>query len=69
MSNSKIRVTKVQAQAERDLKEAPGRDTLSLWLSLSKADLEHRLRYSKEETPVLQGALRLLDDLEDILKR
>ena len=64
-----VRITKVLNKPERDLKDSCNRDTLGLWLTLSKADLEFRLRYSKEETPVLQGALRVIDDLEGILKQ
>jgi hypothetical protein len=43
-------------------------DHLNQWLELSIEDIEYRLRYSKEETQTLQGALRALDELQLILK-
>jgi len=37
------------------------------WLDNQIADLEYRIRYSKlEDTQVIQGALRALDDLKSV---
>lgn len=69
MPNNHIRITKPLNTHERKLKAQSTNDALDQWLSLSIEDLEHRLRYSKEETQVLQGALRALDDLKDVLSK
>lgn len=39
------------------------------WLTLSIKDLEYRMRYVRglEETKEIQGALRALDDIKEIL--
>jgi len=68
MANSNIRITKIQRSQEVELKKQGPNKPLEQWLELSIEDLGHRLRYSKEETQVLQGALRALDDLREVLK-
>ena len=68
MSNNRIRITKPLLSHERKLKAQSTNEPLEQWLELSIKDLEHRLRYSKEETQALQGALRALDDLLDVLR-
>jgi hypothetical protein len=69
MANSHVRITKIRTAEERELKAQSTNKVLESWLSLSIEDLEHRLRYSKEETQVLQGALRALDDLKEVLSK
>ena len=68
MANSTVRLTKPQLPLERKLKETPDRKLMLEWIKLSAGELEHKLRYSKEETQVLQGAVRALDDLLDVLR-
>jgi len=68
MERKVIRLTKVQSYEEREL-AARTNDVLDEWLTKAIEDLEFRLRYSKEETQTLQGALRVLDDIKGILKR
>lgn len=64
-----IRITSIKKELE-SLIEREDHTVLLQWIKLSKSELEHRLRYSKlEETYVLQGSLRMLDDLEEVLKR
>jgi len=63
-----VRILKVQNTQERALSTYVPPESLDQWLELSIEDLEYRLRYSKEETQVLQGALRALDELKLILK-
>ena len=64
-----VRLTKIQRKQETELKGQGLNEALDQWLSLSIYDLEQRLRFSKEETQVLQGALRALDDLQEVLKK
>jgi len=64
-----IRITQPQISTERVLKSQSTNAPLDEWLEKSIEDLEFRLRYSKEETQVLQGALRALDDLQEVLKK
>lgn len=67
-SRKVIRITETKAALESLVKsESPA--SLREWVKLSKEELEYKLRYSKEETQTYQGALRLLDDLEVILRR
>lgn len=63
-----VRITKIQKPQENALATYNAPEALEQWLELSIKDLEHRLRYSKEETQVVQGALRALDDLAIVLK-
>ena len=67
MSRRPVRLTKVQRPQEDAMKQWNSPDHLDQWLELSIEDIEYRLRYSKEETQVLQGALRALDELKAIL--
>ena len=48
--------------------KAADNSALMAWLELTIEDLEYRLRYAKkEETQLLQGALRALDDIRSIV--
>jgi len=64
-----IRIISVKGAVEKKLKAQSRNEVLDEWLQLSIRDLEHRIRYSKEETQVLQGAIRALDDLQEVLKK
>jgi len=64
-----IRIISVKGAVETKLKAQSRNEVLDEWLQLSIRDLEHRIRYSKEETQVLQGAIRALDDLQEVLKK
>ena len=69
MERKIIRITTTQKELE-SLIEREDHSALLQWIKLSKQELEHRLRYSRlEETKELQGALRMLDDLETVVKR
>jgi len=69
MMPKNIRIISVKGAVETKLKAQSANDVLDEWIELSIEDLEHRIRYSKEETQVLQGALRALDDLQEVLKK
>jgi len=69
MMPKNIRIISVKGAVETKLKAQSANDVLDEWIKLSIEDLEHRIRYSKEETQVLQGALRALDDLQEVLKK
>ena len=43
-------------------------DVIDEFLKQEIEALEFKIRYSKEETQILQGALRALDDIQDYLK-
>ena len=68
MARKIIRLTTTKVGLEAALaKEAPA--SLRQWLELSTEELEYKLRYAKtEETQVLQGALRVLDDISSIIE-
>ena len=67
MARPVLRITPRDLAVDKVLHEEQG-PGLRTWLQLSKTDLEYKIRHSKsEETAVLQGALRVLDDLEEII--
>ena len=61
-----MRLTKIDKKLEAELK-AQNLRVLKEWVKLQTEDMEKKLRFSKEETQILQGALRVLDDIADIL--
>ena len=61
------RITTHQKELENEIKRHDF-TLLREWVKLSKKELEHRIRFSTmEETSKLQGALRVLDDIGEIL--
>jgi len=61
-----IRITKPIPGLESEMKDHMPKK-LKDWLDNQIADLEYRIRYSKlEDTQVIQGALRALDDLKSV---
>jgi len=63
-----IRITTVKRTLEAEIKRGDNQP-LKQWLSESIKELEYKARYSgKEETQILQAALRALDDIVDILE-
>jgi len=63
------RITTAKKDLEAEI-QSQDYTLLEMWMKLSKKELESRIRHSKEEeTYRLQGALRILDDLGEILKR
>lgn len=68
MARKPIRLTTTEPAFESAMKAADN-SALRAWLELTIEDLEYRLRYAKkEETQLLQGALRVLDDISSITK-
>lgn len=63
------RITTIRRELESEIERQDNR-LLEEWIKLSTKELEHRIRFSskQEETYRLQGALRTLDDLGEILK-
>ena len=67
MARKNIRLT-APLPALEPLMEREAPHATREWVKLSIEDLEYRLRYAKtEEAQLIQGALRALDDLNDIL--
>ena len=67
MPRKTIRITTTELAFESAMKAADN-SALMAWLELTIEDLEYRLRYAKkEETQLLQGALRALDDIRSIV--
>ena len=67
MARKTIRITTTEPAFESAMKAADN-SALMAWLELTIEDLEYRLRYAKkEETQLLQGALRALDDIRSIV--
>ena len=63
-----MRITKIEKALEDDLKRQ-NLDTFKKWLSIQIAEQEHKLRFaSGGDLQILQGSLRTLDDIADILK-
>ena len=63
-----VRITKVDKALEAELRSR-NNDALKKWLSVQTTELEQRLRFaSGGDIQILQGALRTLDDIADILK-
>lgn len=62
-----IRMTPTQSLLEIDVRRGD-KVALEDWVALSIKEMEYRIRYSKaEETISIQGALRVLDDIKEIL--
>lgn len=67
MARPVLRITPRDIALESEIIKVDNRAIVK-WVKLSKDDLEYKVRHSKgEETAVLQGALRVLDDLEEII--
>lgn len=63
-----MRITETIKELESELARHD-HSLLEEWIKLSKKKLEYRIRFSKqEETYRIQGALRALDDIGEILK-
>lgn len=67
MARKTIRITTTEPAHEAAMKVGDN-SALKAWVELSIKDLEYRLRYAKtEETQLIQGALRTLDDINTII--
>lgn len=67
MVRRNVRITTVQGTNESEITRESSA-ALKDWVKLSKEDIAYKLMYAKqEETAVYQGALRVLEDLSDIL--
>ena len=63
-----IRITASIDKSIEAAMKAGDNSALMAWLDLSVEDLEYKLRYTKtEETQLIQGALRALDDIRSII--
>lgn len=68
MPKRTIRITLIDKPLE-DLMARGDISAMRKWLELTIEDLEYRLRYTKrEETQLIQGALRALDDIKEVLQ-